>query len=355
MKYLISRTDAIGQNILTMPMAQAIKEMDPSATVAFITSKTSSVLFKNHPYVDKVYVLDRASSYPKKVKRSLDIFNEYKPDIYLYTGGSQTPNFVAWLKKIPFRGGHLKRWQSNFTLNRAIRQIRSEVEGHEVFYNVALLNELDNYHKIEDKEYLPIFNFKESENDFGEFKEALSKEGLDCERELIFIHPGPSEGILSWPAKNFSTFIKRINNIYPKRFNFIISHIPSDIRYVGPIKAELSDYEEKNIFYFNGKKRGIVNFLNILKHAKLFIGPSSGAIQMAAALEVALIAIFSPIKSQSSLRWGAKGKGFIKNITPNVVCGEPDSCLGIECPYYDCMAKLEEDRVIELAKTILNK
>lgn len=52
---------------------------------------------------------------------------------------------------------------------------------------------------------------------------------------------------------------------------------------------------------------------------------------------------------------GAKGKGLIKNITPNVVCGEPDTCLGIECPYYDCMAKLEEDRVIELAKTILNK
>lgn len=355
MKYLISRTDAIGPNILTMPMAQAIKEMDPNATVAFITSKTSAVLFKNHPFVDKVFILDRASSYPKKVKKSLQIFNEYRPDVYLYTGGSQTPNFVAWLKKIPFRGGHLKRWQSNFTLNRAVRQVRSEVEGHEVFYNVALLGELENYSKIENREYLPIFNFTESDSDIGTFNKELEAQGLDSSRELIFIHPGPSDGILSWPAKNFATFIKRINGIYPNRFNFIISHIPSDMKYVAPIKNELVEYEDKNIFYFDGKKGGIVNFLNILKHAKLFIGPSSGAIQMAAALEVALIAIFSPIKSQSSLRWGAKGRGFIKNITPNVVCGEPETCLGIECPYYDCMAKLEEDRVIEIAKSVLNK
>lgn len=355
MKYLISRTDAIGQNILTMPMAQAIKEMDPNATVAIITSSTSVILYKDHPYVDKVYVIDKKRSYPFKVKRCLQIFNEFKPEVYIYAGGSQTPNFVAWLKKVPFRGGHLAKWQANFTLNHGVRQIRSEVEGHETFYNVQLLRELENFSTIENKEYIPVFNFKESENDFRDFKEVITKEGLDNTRELIFIHPGASGDNLNWPAKNFAKFITRINGIYPNRFNFIISHIPSDLRYVNPVREELRSYEDTNIYYFNGKKRGIVNFLNILKHAKLFVGPNCGATHMAAALNVDLIGIYSPIKSESSLRWRPKGNASINTITPNVVCGEDTKCSGIECPYFDCMAKIEEDRIIEVAKSILNK
>src|SRR5690606_21153360 len=111
----------------------------------------------------------------------------------------------------------------------------------------------------------------------------------------------------------------------------------------------------KNLYFFNGKKRGIVNFLNILKHAKLFIGPNSGATHMAAALGIDMIGVYAPIKSQSSLRWRAKGKSVVKTITPNVVCGESLKCAGLECPYYDCMAKIEEDRIIEIAKEILNK
>ncbi|MFG1494938.1 glycosyltransferase family 9 protein [Halobacteriovorax sp. GFR7] len=355
MKYLISRTDAIGQNILTMPMAQAIKEMDPNATVAIITSPTSVILYKDHPYIDKVYVLDKKRSYPFKVKRALQVFNDFKPDVYLYAGGSQTPNFVAWLKKVPFRGGHLAKWQANFTLNRGVRQIRSEVEGHETFYNIELLRDLDNFITIEDKEYIPEFNFNVNENDFNSFKELIKGEGLDPEKEMVFVHPGVSNNNLPWPAKNIATFIKRINGIYPNRFNFIISHIPSDLRYVNPVRDELRDYNDQNIYYFNGKKRGIVNFLNILKHATLFIGPNSGATHMAAALGVALIGIYSPIKSHSSLRWKPKGETEIKTVTPNVVCGESDKCAGMDCPYYDCMAKIEEDRVIEIAKSILNK
>ena len=79
-----------------------------------------------------------------------------------------------------------------------------------------------------------------------------------------------------------------------------------------------------------------------MKNASLFVGPSTGTTHIANALDIPQIAIYSPIKVQSALRWGPYKQGDkVKVLVPDVVCGETKHCAGASCPYYECMSKIE--------------
>ena len=84
MRFLINRTDAIGDNILTMPMAQAIKELFPEAKVGIITSKICQDLYEHHPYYDDVFILDKKSSYYTKIRTCIEIFKKFNPSHYCF-------------------------------------------------------------------------------------------------------------------------------------------------------------------------------------------------------------------------------------------------------------------------------
>jgi ADP-heptose:LPS heptosyltransferase len=354
-RYLINRSDAIGDNILTMPMAEAIKELDPQAEVAVITSFICKDIYKNHPFVDKVFLFDKKESYIKKIKKCFAIFKEFKPDCYYYVGGSQTPNFVAWLKGIPLRGGILSRWTTFLVLNHGTRQKRSQVAQHEIFYNVDLLRHLDGFEKVDDKTYYPKISLQDNPSNYTEFKKELEVNGLDPNKEMIFIHPGMTGHTLNWPSRNYARLIKRLELLYPNKYNFIISHTPSDNPYLIGIKDELKAIEGMNscVYYFNGAIKGLENYLTILKNASAFIGPSTGTTHLAATLKVPVVGIYSPIKAQSALRWGPSGFGKIEVVTPDVVCGEVLKCAGEACPYFECMSKIEVDDLLKKLRPIL--
>jgi len=354
-KYLINRSDAIGDNILTMPMAQAIKELDPQAEVAIITSHICRDIYKNHPFVDKVFLFDKKESYLKKLKKCFAMFKEFRPDFYYYVGGSQTPNFVAWLKGVRLRGGILSKWTTFLVLNSGTRQKRSQVAQHEIFYNVDLLRHLDGFEKVDDKTYYPKINLVENKQNLIEFKSELEHSGLKPDKEMMFIHPGMTGHTLNWPSRNYARLIKRLELLYPERFNFIISHTPSDNPYLIGIKDELKDSAKLNssVYYFNGAVKGLENYMTIMKNASIFIGPSTGTTHLAATLNVPVVGIYSPIKAQSALRWGPSGEGKVEVVTPDVVCGEFLKCAGETCPYFECMSKIEVDDLIIKIRAIL--
>ena len=355
MKYLINRSDALGDNILTMPMAEAIKELDPSAKIAFITSKICEDLYKNHPYVDQVFYLNKKESLLKNLKDSFQIFKEFSPDAYYYVGGVQSPTFVAWLKRVPLRGGLLSRLLSFLFLNKGTRQKRSQVAQHEIFYNVDLLRHLDGFEKVDDKEFFPSFNLSNHSSNIADFKKDLTQAGLDAGLPFIIIHPGMTGHTLNWPSHNYGRLVFILNKYYKDKFNFIISYTPSDERFLIGARSEIENHPElkKSVYFLNGALKGLNNYMHILKNARAFVGPSTGTLHIAATLNVPVIGIYSPIKAQSALRWGPRGKNYIQMVAPSVVCGEAVNCSFDDCPYYECMSKIEVDDIIKFLKPVL--
>lgn len=95
--------------------------------------------------------------------------------------------------------------------------------------------------------------------------------------------------------------------------------------------------------------------MGILSKASLFLGPSTGPTHMANALGVKVVAVYSPIKAQSTSRWAPynRSKTLTNLIVPDVVCGEERACAGASCPYYECMGKIEVSHVVEKAMSLL--
>ncbi len=359
MKIVINRSDAIGDTILTSPMAQLIKDHIPEAEVIFIISPKCQGLFENHPYVDQYWVLNPKRS---RVRNFWDMFRKFRgdrPKAYFHVGGSSIPALVAWLLFIRVRGGIKSKIASFLFLNKSTRQKRSMVEMHESDYNLSLLWPLGIKYNYKDRARLkPVITISSQEAEQANtlFNSELNES--QRAREAIFVHPGMVGHTLNWSSRNYARLTQRLDGRYPGRFLFVISHTPADSKYIDNFRDELTQIDDKvdAIFYFDGSKRGLRDYMANLSGAKLFIGPSTGTTHIANALGVPQVVIFSPVRVQSALRWGPfnRGKNVSRVITPEVVCGEATRCAKESCPYYKCMAKIEVDDVIEQAVALID-
>lgn len=334
MKVIINRSDAIGDTILTTPMAQKIKEHFPHAHITFIISPRIGDLLKGHPYIDDTWVLNENLNLHQK-------FKQYKPTHYFHVGGSQRPSVAALFAGVPFRGGLKSRWPTFFLLNRGVRQKRSKIKMHEVEYNLLLLAPMG---ISKGKIHPPMLNLSPSEIESG-----LSVTGLKG-KEYIVVHPGMSGHTLNLPSKSYAKLIQKLEEIYPGRFTFVVSFTPSDGPYLQGLRDFLSQMKLEPLF-LDGAKLGLRRYMGVLKNASLFIGPSTGPTHIANALGVKLLGIYSPIKVQSALRWGPfeVDEKVTRVVTPQVDCRETIKCAGKACPHFECMASIE---VNELAKQV---
>lgn len=363
MRVLINRSDAIGDSILTSPMAKIIKEKYPNAKITFLLSPKSADVFKIHPYVDDIKIYHRDSRFYSKIREIFRIFSEVKPTHYFYVGGGYLPNFLAWLTGVNFRGGLKSRWHTYLFLNKGVRQKRSMVTMHEMEYNLNLLNPMDISYSFKDKgHYSPEIQLSQDEEEkyFNSFKKGLIKEGIDPDRKMVFIHPGMMGHTLNWNSRNYARLILKFEQKFPDKFLYVISYTPSDHSYLQGLKEILdrreNEFMKKRIYFFNGAEEGLRSYMAVLSHASLFVGPSTGTTHIAAALGVPVVSIYSPIKVQSALRWGplAKKKEVIKILVPDVICGEVKKCAMKECPYYECMGKIEVEDVLKQAISVMD-
>ena len=78
---------------------------------------------------------------------------------------------------------------------------------------------------------------------------------------------------------------------------------------------------------------------------------------MANALGVKQVGIYSPIKVQSTLRWGPFDlkEDYSRLVTPDVGCGQTHVCAGEACPYFECMGKIEVEEVLQKALSLLGE
>ena len=362
MKILINRSDAIGDSILTSSMAQMIKDKFPDAKVVYLISAKSADLFKEHPYIDETKIYHRNARFYLKIKEIIKIFNEVKPTHYFYVGGGFMPNFVSWIFRVSFRGGHKSRWHTYLFLNKGIRQKRSMVTMHEMEYNLNLLGPMGiEYNYLDKNKFSPeiILNQDEKELALTQFNKDLIEADVETGRKMIFIHPGMSGGSLNWSSRNYGRFITKMEQKFPNKFLFVISYTQADNIYLQGIKDILNNKEnthlENRVYFFNGARHGLRNYMAILAQAALFIGPSTGNTHIAAVLGVPVVGLYSPIKTQSALRWGPLSKNTEQTriLVPDVICGEVKKCAERACPYYECMGKIEVEDVVKQAVSIM--
>ena len=357
-KIIINRSDAIGDLVLTLPMAVWIKKHFPNAKIGFIVREGNRPIAQLCDSVDEIFEIKQSASLFKSLIIFRKIFREFNPDVYVEVNGNKWGSMAAAFFGPKNRYGLKHKLIPWLFLNKGVSQSRSLALMHEVEYNLSLLNGLlpDYSHESFDDICSTVLSNVEIIRDSGK---NLMKEKFGLTSEVgpnVLIHPGMTGHSLNWSARNYARLAQMILDKRPKA-NIFFSYTLSDSEYIKTVKEQLSNLDNNKasrVSFIDGSDLGLNDYIKVLSTFSCFIGGSTGPTHLAGLLKVPLLGIYSPIKTQSSYRWRPLKSGQnYKIINPDVVCGEDRFCAGKRCPYYDCMGKIEVKEVYDQFSLIL--
>lgn len=334
-RILLIRTDHIGDVLLSLPVATALKKQFPRLKVDMLVRSRVAPLLRGHPDLNDVIICDRenGSSHGKKVlslRRELRS-NRYEVAVVLHPTWRDA--LVPFLSGIPARVGTAYRFYS-FLFNLKVGEHRKHNLKHESEYNLGLLRPLGiDYGKS--GRPLPRVYLRPDELRKG--REILEELGVSLTRPLVILHPGSAGSSLRWPLRRFAELA-----------DLVVSKTEAQVFVSwGPEEKDLSRYLRRlasaPVFSFPVPV-DLRTLFSVYKQAAVFVGNSTGPMHLAAAVGLPVIAVFSPVKATSEVRWGPLGENHTVFVPPVKVC---DSCRGEKCQYFDCMNRVLPEVVFD--------
>jgi lipopolysaccharide heptosyltransferase I len=110
-RILICRMSAIGDTILTLPVACALREHFPHAYIAWVVEKKAAPMIRNHQVLDEVIELERGwfTSF-RGIRSAREELRGHNFDVSIDCQGLTKSSLAAWLscapKRIGFGGNH---------------------------------------------------------------------------------------------------------------------------------------------------------------------------------------------------------------------------------------------------------
>ena len=94
-KYLIFRTDRIGDFIFSRVVTDAIKKNEPRSTIDFVCSKYNSNYVKNFKDIRKIYILNKSNIF--QLFKTLFTINKIKYDKLIILDGKRRSIYFSLL------------------------------------------------------------------------------------------------------------------------------------------------------------------------------------------------------------------------------------------------------------------
>jgi heptosyltransferase-3 len=337
-KFLLVRTDRMGDVILSMPVATAIKRAVPHAHISLLCRCSTAIIGERNPDVDAIVLSDTAPGEECSfftVRRELRS-GKFDCAVMLH------PTFkLALLIKsagIPLRVGTGFRFYS-MLFNKRHYEHRKVSEKHESEYNIHLLRPLG----ISSSK--PVMQFEVNERDEHDAQDLLKEIGLGPEDRYVVIHPGSGGSAMDWPLQNYAEVARMIaRNL----------GLPVVISW-GPNERHLADhirqYGGSRVFVLP-RVNPLTVFAAFVRSASLLLAPSTGVLHLAHTVGTPVLGLYPPVKHEAPRRWGPYGKEETMLVPDEKSC---PYCKGGPCRKLRCMELITPETVFNAAKKIISE
>jgi len=337
-RVLLVRTDHLGDLLLSLPMAQVLKQQRPDCRIAVLGSPANREAAEHHPDVDFVLVdieakhsgLKQLWPLVRQLRGRFDVAVVVHPTLRLAA--------ALCLSGVPVRVGTAYRAYS-FLFNCRVPQRRRGRPVHEAVLNLELLRPLD----VAIPEQVPPLRWVARDAELEAVRTLLAKHDL-IGRRWVVIHPGSSGSALNWQAEQYGELGKRLAG--------------TGLKVVLTGTARERELVERVRHQIGGGAVDLAGALSLgelavlLQETNLFVGGSTGPTHLAAMLGTPTLALYAPLVSQRLERWRPLGPHVV-TMVPEVHRQCP-RCLLTRCPYYPCMEKmLGVDQVWRAAQQFL--
>ncbi len=290
---IISRTDSLGDVILTLPMTGVLKKYKPNVKIVFLAKTYSKPLIDACEYVDEFINYDELSK--KTYKQQVECLKELEADVFIHVYPNKYLSKLAKKAQIPTRIGTSHRLYHLFTCNKILNIGRKKSDLHESQLNIKLLSPLNVPIDFDTNDLYKFYGFTQ----IKPLKKELEKL-LDEKKFNLILHPKSKGSAREWGISNFQKLI----DILPKdKFKIFISGTANE--------AELmKDFLQKNkdkVIDITGKM-SLNEFISFISKADGLVAASTGPLHIAAACRIKAIGIYAPMRPIHPGRWKPIGE-----------------------------------------------
>ena len=280
-RIIVSRTDRIGDVVLSLPVFAAMKNCFPGIqTFALVTDYTADVA-RSSPRIDNVMTYDPNESIARTSKK----LKAVGADAILVLFPRFKIAAASLLAGIPIRVGTAYRWYS-FLFNKKVHEHRKMSVKNEADYNLSLVEALGCSERILDITL-------DTERSASDRIAAFLNE--NCLTNFIVVHPGSGGSAHDWSADSFREMIKSAADNLSQ--NIIVTGTEDERFLCKKVSEGIS-----NAINTAGRF-SMLEFMALVSKAGLFISNSTGPLHIAAAVGTPVIGLYPNKKPMTPVRW----------------------------------------------------
>lgn len=291
-KFLISRTDSIGDVLLTLPLCGWIKEKFPDCLLYFLGQAYTQPIIDCFPAIDEFIDWKTWENRPKV--EQISYFQSLNIDCCIHVFPRKSIAQLAKKVKIPLRIGTSHRLFHLYTCNQRINFTRKNSAYHEAQLNFELLrplglNSLPSLEKAID--YLKAFNPTK--------QYPLDDLGIaDLKTKKIILHPKSNGSAVEWPIEKYYSLARKL----------------ADHNYT----VYFSGTEKEGLLFRDGipkhpqiidasGKFSLPEFIGFIAESDGLVACSTGPLHISAALGILAVGLFSEERPIHPGRWKPLG------------------------------------------------
>ena len=296
-RILVTRTDRIGDLVLTTPLFKILREKFPGAHLAALVFLEHREVVEGNPYLDEVILYDKKGSergllgqwqFSRKLRGK-------KFDAVIHAHGTNRMHFAAWLAGIPHRMGYARR--ASWALTRVHPYNKKHGLKQEAEYLLELLEPLGITPPLPLETFFPV-----TDRAKRSLENMLLFHKIPQDLPWIVVNPSASDVTKMWPAERFAELVSRIQKDHPGVF--LAVGTSKDRKIVETLKKNT----KAPVYDLSGKLSiGMLGAL--LKKAVLLVSNDSGPVHIASAVGTKVVSIFGRYEpGLGPQRWRPLGK-----------------------------------------------
>ncbi len=278
MKILIRATNWVGDAIMALPALRAVRMRFPEAEITILARHYVAFIYKNQQVCDNMMFVDYKRDMVGEIRAQ-----EF--DVALLLQNAFEAAWLAWRAGIPKRIGYARDGRS-LLLTKAVPVPKSgEIPLHEQYYYLELLRRAGWLDSLPNN---PFITLNVPEDNRQRAAEFLLSNGVQPNSLRIAIGAGASYGSAKcWPPDRFAELANRLH----AQSN--IDVVLFGTRAEAPVSSAIAGGMRRPPIDLTGKT-AIDDLPALLSQCHLFIGNDSGAMHVAAAVGLPVVAVFGP-------------------------------------------------------------
>lgn len=326
-RIIISRTDSIGDVVLTLPLAGELKKRIPGIQIIFLGRDYTHDVVRLSANVDEFISWDAIAALDPS--EQITAIRKLNADTLLHVFPQRRIARLASASGIPNRIGTTGRIYHFRHCNKLVRFRRKNSDLHEAQLNFKLLKPIVGDRIPLLTEIADLYGMQVTEQPDHAWSQLL-----DGNRFNLVLHPKSKGSAREWPLENYG----RLIGLLPEdRFNIFISGTAAE----GALLRNFLQEHQDRVTDLTGKFT-LGEYIRFINAADGLLAASTGPLHIAAALGKAAVGLYPPIRPMHPGRWAPVGE-HARHLVVDRACS--DCRQNLDC---HCMAEISPEEVASI-------